>query len=202
MFNIPVNQPMQTLTAKTGERMTVDVGKQLRQLRKEYGFSQRELAKQAGVTNGTISQIEKGHASPSVGSLKRILDCMGISLAAFFTQDIRPMGQVFYPHGELPDLGNDQIALRLVGAHRQDRKLSVLHEVYQPGADTGPERLSHEGEEAGVIVCGEIELTVGAETRVLGPGDAYYFESRIPHRFRNPGEVETVVVSANTPPSF
>ncbi len=193
---------MRALTATTGDPTTVDVGKQLRLLRKQYGFSQRELAKQAGVTNGTISQIELGHASPSVGSLKRILDCMGISLAAFFTQDIKPVGQVFYPHEELPDLGTDEIALRLVGARHQDRKLSVLHEVYQPGADTGPERLSHEGEEAGVIVRGEIELTVGAETRVLGPGDAYYFESRIPHRFRNPGDVEAVIVSANTPPSF
>lgn len=193
---------MRALTTTTGDPTTVDVGKRLRLLRKQYGFSQRELAKQAGVTNGTISQIELGRASPSVGSLKRILDCMGISLAAFFTQDIKPVGQVFYPHGELPDLGNERIALRLVGAHHQERKLSVLHEVYQPGADTGPERLSHDGEEAGVIVRGQIELTVGAETRLLGPGDAYYFESRIPHRFRNPGEVETVIVSANTPPSF
>ena len=193
---------MQALAATRGDSATVDVGKRLRLLRKQYGFSQRELAKQAGVTNGTISQIELGRASPSVGSLKRILDCMGVSLAAFFTQDIKPVGQVFYPHDELPDLGNEQIALHLVGARHQDRKLSVLHEVYQPGADTGPERLSHDGEEAGVIIRGEIELTVGAETRVLSPGDGYYFESRIPHRFRNPGTVEAVIVSANTPPSF
>lgn len=180
----------------------MNVGIRLRELRKQYGFSQRELAKQAGVTNGTISQIELGRASPSVGSLKRILDCMGVSLATFFTQDTTPAGQVFYQRGELPNLGNEQIALRLVGSAQPERKLSVLHEVYQPGADTGPERLCHDGEEAGVIVSGEIELTVGAETRLLGPGDAYYFESRIPHRFYNPGEREAVIVSANTPPTF
>ncbi|APZ44164.1 cupin domain-containing protein [Acidihalobacter ferrooxydans] len=180
----------------------MDVGKRLRHLRKQYGFSQRELAKQAGVTNGMISQIEQGRASPSVGSLKRILDCMGLSLAVFFTQDTEPAGQVFYPREQLPDLGNAQIALRLVGAHHPERKLSVLHEVYQPGADTGTDRLSHAGEEAGVVISGQIELTVGAETRLLDPGDAYYFESRIPHRFRNPGAVEAVIVSANTPPTF
>lgn len=180
----------------------MDVGERLRQLRKQYGFSQRELARQAGVTNGTISQIELGRASPSVGSLKRILDCMGVSLASFFTLETEPAGQVFYTHDQLPDLGNAQIALRLVGARQPDRKLSVLHEIYQPGADTGPERLCHDGEEAGVVVRGQIELTVGAETRLLGPGDAYYFESRVPHRFRNPGNVEAAIVSANTPPTF
>jgi len=180
----------------------VDVGKRLRQIRNQYGLSQRELAKRAGVTNGTISQIEHDRASPSVGSLKRILDCMGVSLATFFTPDIEPTGQIFFHRNQLPNLGTEEIAMHLVGANHQDRQLCVLHEIFQPGADTGPDFFRHEGEEAGVVVKGQIELTVGPETRLLFPGDAYYFESRNPHRFRNPGSTEAVIVSANTPPSF
>ena len=49
---------------------------------------------------------------------------------------------------------------------------------------------------------GRIELTVGAETRQLGPGDAYYFTSAIPHRFRNTGAEPCEIISANTPPTF
>ena len=45
-------------------------------------------------------------------------------------------------------------------------------------------------------------VTVGDHVRVLGPGEAYYFESRVPHRFRNVGDEEAVLVSANTPPTF
>ena len=60
----------------------------------------------------------------------------------------------------------------------------------------------HEGEEGGVIVTGQVEVTVGAQVRVLGPGEAYYFESRVPHRFRNVGDTEAVIVSANTPATF
>jgi mannose-6-phosphate isomerase-like protein (cupin superfamily) len=37
---------------------------------------------------------------------------------------------------------------------------------------------------------------------VLKAGEAYYFDSRLPHRFRNSGKEETKVVSACTPPSF
>jgi mannose-6-phosphate isomerase-like protein (cupin superfamily) len=47
-----------------------------------------------------------------------------------------------------------------------------------------------------------LEVTVGDQRRMLEPGDAYYFDSRLPHRFRNPGEEECEVVSACTPPSF
>jgi mannose-6-phosphate isomerase-like protein (cupin superfamily) len=52
------------------------------------------------------------------------------------------------------------------------------------------------------VVSGHIELTVGAETRELGPGDAYYFTSAIPHRFRNTGDESCEIISANTPPTF
>jgi mannose-6-phosphate isomerase-like protein (cupin superfamily) len=62
--------------------------------------------------------------------------------------------------------------------------------------------LRHEGEEGGVVVRGEIELTVGTATRVLRAGDAYAFESNVPHRFRNLGSTPCEIVSACTPPSF
>jgi mannose-6-phosphate isomerase-like protein (cupin superfamily) len=80
--------------------------------------------------------------------------------------------------------------------------LQVLHETYPPGADTGPDMLSHEAEEAGIVVSGIIEVTVGDQVRVLNPGDGYIFDSRKPHRFRNIGSTPCVIVSACTPPTF
>jgi len=62
--------------------------------------------------------------------------------------------------------------------------------------------LSHAGEEGGVIVKGKIELSGGGDSRVLAAGDAYYFKSSIPHRFRNPGREECELVSASSPPRF
>ncbi len=62
--------------------------------------------------------------------------------------------------------------------------------------------IRHPGEEGGVVVRGQIELTIGGETRVLGPGDAYYFTSAIPHRFRNLGSEPCEIISASSPPTF
>ena len=182
----------------------MDIGARLQLVRKTKGLSQRELAKRVGVTNSTISLIEQNKVSPSVSSLKKVLDGIPVSLADFFTLDLDPgpPEQPFYAADELPDVGNNEIHYYLVGQHRPQRQMCILREVMPPGSDTGESMIVHEGEEGGVIVAGQVEVTVGAQVRVLGPGEAYYFESRVPHRFRNVGDTEAVIVSANTPATF
>ena len=101
-----------------------------------------------------------------------------------------------------PLIATRDIQYRLVAASRHDRNMSVLWEIYEPDTDTGEDFLSHSGEEGGVVVEGELEVTVAGKTWTLGPGDAYYFDSRLPHRFRNTGKVPARIVSANTPPTI
>ena len=182
--------------------MSPDVGSQLKSVRVMYGLSQRELAKRAGVTNGTISLIEQNRVSPSISSLKKVLEGIPMSLAEFFTLDLNASPQVFFARDELADIGDASVSLRLVAAKRPNRAMSIMHERYRSGADTGTDMLSHKGEEGGVVLSGKIELTVGGQTRVLGPGDAYYFTSAVPHRFHNPGPEPCEIISACTPPTF
>jgi mannose-6-phosphate isomerase-like protein (cupin superfamily) len=94
------------------------------------------------------------------------------------------------------------VSLRLVAAKRPNRAMSIMHERYRPGADTGAEMLRHQGEEGGVVISGTVELTVGGQCRLLSPGDAYYFHSSVPHRFRNVGSEACEIISASTPPTF
>src|SRR5215468_4573151 len=182
--------------------MSIDVGARLRSVRTTFGLSQRELARRAGVTNGLISLIEQNRVSPSVSSLKKVLDGVPMSLAEFFTLDLATPPQTFFAVNELVELGNEEVSLRLVAAQRPGRQLTILHERYAAGAGTGDEMIVHRGEEGGVVVRGRVELTVAATTRVLGPGEAYYFASQLPHRFRNVGREACEIISASTPPSF
>jgi transcriptional regulator with XRE-family HTH domain len=181
--------------------MNIDVGARLRSVRTTFGLSQRELARRAGVTNGLISLIEQNRVSPSVSSLKKVLDGVPMSLAEFFTLDLSTAPQAFFGAEDLVELGNPEVSLRLVAAQRPGRALTLLHERYAAGAATG-EELAHRGEEAGMVIRGRIELTVGGATRVLGPGEAYYFASQLPHRFRNVGRETCEIISACTPPTF
>jgi len=125
-----------------------------------------------------------------------------MTMAEFFTRDMQARENVVFRAAELPDVGTGDIEYRLIAASRRERKMSILWETYNPDTDTGEDLLTHSGEEGGVVIEGEIELTVAGETWTLGPGDAYYFDSRLPHRFRNTQKTPARIVSANTPPTI
>lgn len=184
-----------------------DVGARLKQVRESNGLSQRQLAQRAGVTNGTISLIEQNRCSPSVSSLRKVLQGIPMTLAEFFSPgDLPPREQIFFKRRDLIELTGlvksrvGTISFRQVGDLR-GRNLQILHEKYAPGADTGGRTLlQHDSEEGGIVVKGRIELTVGDRKEILEPGDAYLFDSRVPHRFRNVGDEECEIISACTPP--
>lgn len=183
-------------------RLEPDLGSRLRQVRESRNLSQRELARRAGVTNATISLIENNKTSPSVASLKKVLDGVPMTLAEFFALDSEPAQPIFFAAAELTELAGGKLSFRQVGGNLAGRRLQILHERYAPGADTGKAMYRHEAEEGGVVIAGHIEITVGSQRRILGPGDAYYFDSTTPHRFRNVGKGECVIVSACSPPSM
>lgn len=182
--------------------MDNDIGARLKALRNMHGLSQREVAKRAGVTNSTVSLIEQGRVSPSVDSLKKVLDSFSVTLIEFLTMDLETDDKIFFEKDELIEFFENGAHLKLVGANRKDRKLRFLHERYEPGAHSGDEMLTHDSEEAGIVIQGELELTVGQRTKTLKAGDSYYINNNIPHRFKNVGKGELIVVSAATPPSF
>ena len=184
--------------------MEIDLGFKLRMVRQRHQLSQRALAKKAGVANASISLIESGNMSPSVSALKRILAGFPMTLAEFFSGELPGMkSEVFYRAESLTEIsGGEGISYRQIGSAKAGHALQILHETYQIGADTGLIMLQHEGEEGAVILTGRLEVTVGEATRVLGAGDAYYFNSRQPHRFRNAGNAVCTLVSSCSPPTF
>jgi transcriptional regulator with XRE-family HTH domain len=190
----------------------LNIGQRLKAVRVANRLSQRELARKSGVTNGMISQIEGNSTSPSVSSLKRILDAIPMSMSEFFSGQNDGAKPVFFRADELREINPNaliaknsgdvsNLSLRQVGNDRNSA-IQMLYERYAPGSSTGTDPYSHNGEEAGIVVSGSIEVTVGDQTALLGPGDAYLFESRTPHRFHNTSDAECVVISACTPPSF
>ena len=179
-----------------------NLGQQLKTLRQRRGLSQRKLAQLAGVSNATVSLIEHGRTDPSTGLLKKILDTLGVSFAEFFASETRTAEKYFYTRDELSEIGSGPISYLQVGSDLSEGQLQILYERYQPGADTGQSMLSHEAEEGGIVLQGRLEVTVGDRVQVLTAGGAYRFNSRLPHRFRNVGNEDCLLVSACTPPSF
>ena len=177
-----------------------DIGRRLYDIRMQSGLSQRELARRAGLTHGTVSFIERNKISPSIGTMRQILDCLNLTLSDFFARETEP-ARYFFSRDDLIDVGSGGVSLLQVGNSLVGRPLQVLLEIYPPGSESAraPYRADG-GEEGGVVVSGEIEATVGNEVRILRRQDAYLFPTSMPHKMRNVGDVECIIVSATTPP--
>ena len=167
--------------------MDQEIGARLKLIREQLELSQRQLARQSGVANATISQVESGKINPTLSMLKKILDGIPMGLGEFFSDDRQPEERKFFRAGDLIEIAEGGVSYRQVGAHLANKSIQLLKECYQPGAGTGRHELSHEGEECGIVLSGRLEVTVGDEVAVLGQGDAYYFKSSLPHQFRNVG---------------
>ena len=186
-----------------------DVGARLKEMRLSAGLSQRQLTEASGVPHGQISMIETNRSNPSVASLRKIMGGLNVTMSEFFEPDTPIAGSVFFRPQDLRDLTTRIYSAREGAAGRitflqvgdaRTHNLQILHERYEPGADTGEAMLEHAASEGGIVISGEIEVTVGGRTAVLKAGDSYLFHSTEPHRFRNVSDRDAVVVSACTPP--
>ncbi|MEM7729092.1 MAG: helix-turn-helix domain-containing protein [Pseudomonadota bacterium] len=179
----------------------IRIGGRLMAVRKGKGISQRELARRAGLTHGTISLVENGKTSPSVGTLRQILDALGLTLSDFFAADTPPAEDFFFTLETMVDVGSGGVQLLQLGRSLKGRTLQVLLEFYPPGAETSREPYrANGGEEGAIVVEGEMEVTIGEQVRVLKQYEGYLFPTKLPHKLRNCGPDRCVMVSATTPP--
>ena len=180
-----------------------DVPRRLRAERERRGISLRELARRLAISPSAISQIETGRARPSVATLWAIVTELGMSLDDLFAQEAGgDDGAAADAHtGAAPGVpvvrADAREALRLATGVRWERltadadpDVDFIWVVYDVGGSSSPDDgfIRHAGHEYGVVLSGRLEVTVGFDTRVLGPGDSIDFESTTPHRLRNAGD--------------
>ena len=187
------------------------LGAKIRQHRKARGLTLTELAEQCDISPSFLSQIERDQANPSVATLHRITEEFGLTLGKFFEEPGR-IDNLDQPTETLAKVvrADQRKTLIYPGSGISNelltpdlrRAIQMMWVVIPPGADTGDEALVHEGEECGVVLQGQVEIWVGDEHYVLGPGDAIYQPSTVPHRSRNIGDTDVSIVVAITPPSF
>lgn len=179
------------------------IGIHLKELRTRRQLTVRELANRSGISHATISLIERDRTSPSIDTLTAMLDALGTTLVGFFgdIEQSVPFSP-FYTSEDLVEIGDaDTISYQMLGMNHPNRHILMMRETYQVDGDTGS-AFSHKAQEAGFVLSGEVEVTVGVESKVLRQGDGYYFDSQTPHRFRNVGKTTAEIISAVTPPTY
>ncbi|MCZ7675432.1 MAG: cupin domain-containing protein [Roseovarius sp.] len=182
------------------------IGNRIKALRRVRNLTLRQLAEQAGTSEGHMSKIENGKAQPSVALLHRITRSLDVSTAILFDQT--PNGnRVVSRAGERPVIHLDPIrcgtglCLERVIAHAEDHMLQCNIHIIEPNGSSD-DHIQHVGEEMGYVLEGEFELILDNVVYRLRANDSFHFNSSRRHAYRNPGRTRTRVLWVNTPPTF
>ena len=182
--------------------MELSVRQRLRELRERAGASQRELARKSGQSPGAISAIELDKVSPSVQTLKRLLDCMDVSLADFFSIGAADAPKAFFTPDDMVDVSLGPIHYRQLGQSVQMARLQFIRVTAQPGSDTGTVANQPDTEEIGFVLAGRIHVTIGGESRVLSSGEGYMVKGAQDMRYRNVYDENCEYICVCSPPGF
>ncbi|MGE5483853.1 MAG: helix-turn-helix domain-containing protein [Ignavibacteriales bacterium] len=180
----------------------MDLSETIRRIRSERQMSLKDLAQATGISDSMLSQIEHSRTSPSVGTLKKIADALGVSVGSLFDGGSEGQSRVVRSAQRktlIPPCSGIRYQL-LVPDLQGD--LEFIYVSFEPGADTGEPLFVHRGEEAGVVLSGSVQVTVGDDVFTLNPGDSIRFDPSIPHRFRNAADEVSTAIWVITPPSF
>ena len=174
------------------------VGPLLRKLRLERGESLATVARAVHVSIGFLSNLERAQTSVSIGAMRKLAQHYGLNILDFFSpaEAKRPLVRA----AERRILqGSEGVQMELLASGKIIMEPHLFRVA--PGAGSG-EFYSHEGEEFLFLTRGRLVIELEDREFSLGRGDSFYFESKIPHRWFNPGKTETVILWINTPPTF
>jgi len=163
------------------DHVAENVGRQLRRLRRSRGLTLAELAARAGCTSGYLSSVENGSTTPTLSSISTLAAVLGSDMSGFFAP---AEAERVHVHR-----AKDQQRLRIAPRANQTYTIlsatklepsftGLIEELVQPTDDTS---YSYLGERFMLVLDGEVELRVAAETYKLGPGDTIHYSSHPDH---------------------
>lgn len=186
--------------------MLGEVGSQVRSTRKEAGLTLERLSELSGLSTGIISQIERGLANPSFGTLVQLAHGLGIPVGRLF--------QVADQHRSPVVRRSERRRLDGHGIDSEDGSryelltpdlngaLEVTWVETPPGYDTSGSPYRHQGEEFGLILSGRKDVYLDGQRYELAAGDSIRYASTIPHWYVNPGDEACTAIWVSTPPTW
>jgi transcriptional regulator with XRE-family HTH domain len=179
----------------------VQVGRRIRELRHARRVSLTDLAGQAGLSQGYLSQIERDLATPSTTVLSRLSEVLGVPLGHFFEGLAERLPENFvvrrtqrrillYPGSPVR---NELLVPDLRG------KLEAVY--FRARAGMRSPNYKHDGEDFCYVLKGRLRIAVGPDTFLLNAGDSVSFPSHTLHYWEAVGR-STEVLWVATPPSW
>jgi quercetin dioxygenase-like cupin family protein len=150
-----------------------------------------EAAREAGISTGFLSAVERGQAVASVATIQRLAAAYGTPALELFEAPAQP-GHRFRATGRQVRQAYPGVSVELLSP--QSNRLESMLFRAAPGAGSAATYV-HDGEEIIYVQSGAIHVWLDEQEHVtLGAGDSFWFESTRGHRWINPSPSETAVL--------
>jgi transcriptional regulator with XRE-family HTH domain len=170
------------------DAVSVNIGERLRELREARNISMRALAAKSGLSANALSMIERGRASPSVSTLYKLADALGISITSFFGSDAERKQVVFLKADERTRVSFTRGVFEALGGEKFVGRVEPFLLTLENNAHSGPRSMIHTGHEFVFCLRGELEYQVERQIYQLSAGDSLLFAAHLKHRWKNPGK--------------
>ena len=171
------------------------VGRKIRVKRAERGYTLQGVADQIGMSAAMLSLVERGKTAPSVGTLVAVCSVLDLRVPEILG-NIAPTEQVLTKLASQVTRNLHRVLHRVVtddNAHG----LQITVNEYPRGSANSPEAITHEGYEYGLVLDGELEVTLDGRKHLLEAGDLISYGSSQPHRIVNRGKKRATAIWIN-----
>lgn len=179
---------------------TGSIGSKVRELRKEKGLSLRTLATRTGFSPSFISQMEAEAVSPSIASLEKVAEELGVTLGQFFSA-LESAPREVIRREERPEYesGWSRSTVELLAAPAPGRRLSAVQITVEPGGASGKHAAFGIQEAVVLVLSGELVAHLGEQEIELYEGDTVYVSEGAGFSWENIGTGEAVLVMIAAP---
>lgn len=176
------------------DAVSVNIGERLRALREERNISMRSLATRSGLSANALSMIERGRASPSVSTLYKLAEALGISITTFFSSNAERKQVVFLKSDGRTRISFTRGIFEGLGGEQFVGRVEPFMLTLENSANSGPRSMMHTGHEFVFCLRGELEYHVERQIYHLESGDSLLFAAHLKHKWRNPGRTVTTAI--------
>jgi transcriptional regulator with XRE-family HTH domain len=164
------------------------IGVRIRGARIARSMTLQALADVSGLSPSMLSLVERGRASPSIGSLIVIASALGIAMSDLIVDDSSTAENAVVRQADQRVIETAEHVVRRLLREDRARAVSVAINEYAPKTGSAPTPLSHAGFEYGFVLEGELTVEIDGNIHHLERGDLISYSSRRRHRIWNHGK--------------
>lgn len=177
------------------------IGARVRRIRHRLGMTVDEVARSADLSIGIVSQLERGQGNPSLSTLCRLADGIGVHVADLLKEDTSGRSAVVRADERTPlPLAADPPGLvRELLTPSLESPMQVIRTLMPPHTSHETRPFRHLGTESVHVLTGRLVIGVGHERFELDTGDTITYDCTLGHWWENPFDAPTELIGITVP---